>query len=354
MPLPEYYSGQKESSPHMRLHSLRTGFTLVELLVVIAIIGTLMGLLLPAVQSARESGRRSTCMNSLSQLSKATIAYDGLKGALPGWRNKHPNTVLSGSAAFTPTWAVLILPNIERNDVYKAWENNTPPNTWPNLEIFTCPSSPSSDSGPAIAYAANAGNGATGYTITSTGTNQIRSDGLMVDGFGVAGLYLASRNSLDNVSSADGTSTTLMFAEKNGTNYTQPYWSSYVAGPLGASGFSWNGIPAFGIPGDYPGSGFKPINSLIAGEVGFFGLPSSKHSGGILVGFCDGHARFISDSLPTNVYAQLVTSDSKLGPNASDTYALPNGTNSVRANAWLEYSVTSPRMPPVIISESDF
>jgi prepilin-type N-terminal cleavage/methylation domain-containing protein len=61
----------------------RRGFTLVELLVVIAIIALLIGLLLPAVQSARESGRRTACMNKIRQLAIACEQYNSQNAAFP-------------------------------------------------------------------------------------------------------------------------------------------------------------------------------------------------------------------------------------------------------------------------------
>jgi prepilin-type N-terminal cleavage/methylation domain-containing protein/prepilin-type processing-associated H-X9-DG protein len=121
----------------------RTAFTLIELLVVIAIIGVLLGLLLPAVQKAREAVNCITCKYNLKQIALAAQNYEGIHGALPPGlnvspksRNPNPQYTLTPPLAgpYTGCMAYL-LPYIEQDNVYKQipstlFDPNTTAGPW--------------------------------------------------------------------------------------------------------------------------------------------------------------------------------------------------------------------------------
>ncbi len=99
-----------------RLSRVRCGFSLIELLVVIAIIGVLVGLTLPAVQSARESARRTQCQNNLKQIGLALSNYVTLGDAYPIGYIAWPNP--PGGAAPGWAWSTAILPQLEQTSLY--------------------------------------------------------------------------------------------------------------------------------------------------------------------------------------------------------------------------------------------
>src|SRR5262245_26657776 len=93
----------------------RHAFTLIELLVVIAIISILIGLLLPAVQQAREAANRIKCANNMRQI--------GL--ALHFHHDQHDKLPPSRTAGEGPSWAWLILPGLEQDSLYHMWNHDT-------------------------------------------------------------------------------------------------------------------------------------------------------------------------------------------------------------------------------------
>jgi len=134
----------------LRRHRPRRGFTLIELLVVISIIGVLVGLLLPAINSAREAGRRTQCQNNMRNLALALNAYAGRKSAFPaaGTFFEDATTPATGgatsvlysalgsgatgiatgtTAATNPaySWVVSILSDLDQTDLANNWTFHT-------------------------------------------------------------------------------------------------------------------------------------------------------------------------------------------------------------------------------------
>jgi len=109
------------SNDRFSRHFSRPGFTLVELLVVIAIIGTLIGLLLPAVQSARGAARRMSSLNNLKQMGVALHTYhDGNRRLPPGFTSTVTDASTTPVTETGPGWSLFaeILPYMEEGSLY--------------------------------------------------------------------------------------------------------------------------------------------------------------------------------------------------------------------------------------------
>lgn len=325
--------------------SMRRAFTLVELLVVIAIIGSLMGLLLPAIQSAREAGRRNTCMNNVSQLGKAVFLHDNEMGGLPGWRNKMTHTDNSGNSTIVG-WPIKLFPYLERRDLYRVFEAgeaaSIPENT--AITLFQCPSSPpDADDEPYLSYVANAGSGSSKADLASLSQFPVAAgDGVFFDAYGTNGSD-GKKITLDAISAGDGTTTTLAFTEQNGSaKNVRNSWNNYKRGSdnskyisgvwatdnetngdknlanvfvhRGIQPQSYSTITSSTTAFDDPNASGpkKVINPSVATtNPGFY--PSSNHGGGVIVGYADGHTAMLKETVSCLVYAQLMTSN---GPNS--------------------------------------
>ena len=125
---------------------MRKGFTLVELMVVIGIIIVIIGLLLPAIQMAREAARRIQCTSHQKQLAVALQLYENTKGSLPGWRElaamAHPDNGNTSAMVAETSWVFSILPHIEQTELFHflktgAWMGSEEP--IPGIDILNCP-----------------------------------------------------------------------------------------------------------------------------------------------------------------------------------------------------------------------
>ncbi len=227
----------------------RHGFTLVELLVVIAIVATLIGMLLPAVQSAREAARRTACQNNLRQLGLASLNYENAKKHFP------PSALAVAEAGKAP-WSgqAAMLPFMEGDTVFRRIDFSkpysdqvnkdlSPPNGVAAMRIdtFVCPSEPKArpvldGNGAPKYYPLNYGLNTGEYFIYDPDTKAIGSGAFAPFSKLKAGVY------------ADGLSKTLAIAEvKAYTPRAQDVGSlpaTAFASPAEVTGFMGSGWSA--------------------------------------------------------------------------------------------------------------
>ncbi|MEO0531531.1 MAG: DUF1559 domain-containing protein, partial [Planctomycetota bacterium] len=309
--------------------------------VVIAIIGTLVALLLPAVQRAREAGRRATCLNNIKQIALGMFNYETNKQEYPGYVQSfkrdatNPQQYLqveidsvSLISGFVSTenisdsrisWVAKMLPQLEQNAIHDAMVDSTTGGqaaVIPQIEILLCPSDFRLADVPGNAgmtYVANTGNWDWFGTV-STPFNQAQYDGdVKANGVFHNRLFGDVKMSMSAVSNGDGASNTIMLSEN-------------VHKPTTADGFplyTWAGV-------DFEAAGEQPLGMVWledeenqnrqaglsddAGATAFtsaeptFARPASTHDTGVFnTAFCDGSAKSLSPEIDYDVYQRLMT-----------------------------------------------
>jgi prepilin-type N-terminal cleavage/methylation domain-containing protein/prepilin-type processing-associated H-X9-DG protein len=320
----------------MRTHKLHHAFTLIELIVVISIICILIALILPAVQAARETARRSSCGNNLRQITLSALNYESSHGRLPAGSTGPMNS----GGGFSPPWAdpnspccpwghfgwpSSVLTYSEENSLYNSinfavpmyafsvpeqgpWSpptgdrgpagnlaNSTVANLQPN--IFVCPSAYRAKSEVQFKdYAINGGSG--GPCCGNSGNGSCCPErttmtlNRALDGLGA----LNSFPSLSNVT--DGTSSTFYFLEN--AHFSTHSWTEKNKG---SNQFLWvHHISQAYVLSHNDRSPSPPNDDSFNTRAA-----SSAHPGGVQATFADGHLQWIKNSINPVVYSSLFT-----------------------------------------------
>jgi prepilin-type N-terminal cleavage/methylation domain-containing protein len=306
--------------------SRQRGFTLIELLVVIAIIGILVALLLPAVQQARESARRTQCKNNMRNIGLAMHNYhDSHQQLPPGYIAKIPQNITSSERSLW-SWGALLLPQLDQSPLYQVlnpgpmWleQHLTTPQGLAALQtplaVFRCPS----DSGGGInefddSVAEPGNSNFYNAKVTSDGTDRIAislSNYVMVANtsdsttppvlfsqYGPPHGVGFQNSSVGFREMRDGSSNTLIVGERafrfDDLTVGAGNALGFSAATCASSG-SWNiksaQLAAVGI--GYDGINYSATNRIHQRR-GF----SSNHTGGAHFVLGDGSVRFISENI---------------------------------------------------------
>lgn len=326
----------------------------MELLVVIAIIGILVGLLLPAVQAAREAARRMQCQNNIRQLGLAAHNHESALKVLPAaYRGQR----IGGAPGYFDLWGTLALltPYLEQTSVYNSIDLSltmyqlvppygiqAPVAVQARVPTFICPS----DKGASVcsnAYAIVGELAPTNYAFClGTGTTRGRTGwlGSPWDADGV--FYAQSKVRLTDIK--DGTSNTIgvserilgeggesttlanradlrpqtMFvnpgAETNDfncassvrINFSQRRMYSWVAGEPRCTSYNHYYAPNDKLNPDCV-SNFTGTDPVTRSSGHGLSTARSRHVGGVVACYCDGSVRFVSDSIGVSTWRSLAT-----------------------------------------------
>jgi prepilin-type N-terminal cleavage/methylation domain-containing protein len=272
----------------MRRSHRFTGFTLVELLVVITIIGLLAALIVPAVSGALETARRNTCNNNLSQIGLGAYTYATSKGYYPGYLNPKLNT----SAATFPSWHIVLLSTMGRENVYNNFVANTVDT--PYLEMYVCPSDNTAigQAGPFTSYSVNTGKSG------NSDTNSVFE--------GICHNLTTStakqrRVTLDSI--PDGADMTILAVENVDAN--KYYDTGVGADPEDILGISWGGTQQL------PNKNTGKRTTFSSTQDFTYARPSSNHSGVFNAVFAGRNTKTIDEAIDKTVWEYLMTPNGK-------------------------------------------